>query len=69
MGDSAESEREGGVGYNPYNPCYYLLLATRGVLKCLGLDSSSAQGEGKRNETSYQDDPPTSTAEQGMKSN
>ncbi|PIA47931.1 hypothetical protein AQUCO_01400496v1 [Aquilegia coerulea] len=66
MRDSAE--REEGAGYNTYNPCYCLLMAARAILKCFGLDSSSAQREDRRNETSYQGDPP-STAEQGMKGN
>ncbi|KAF5182672.1 hypothetical protein FRX31_027741 [Thalictrum thalictroides] len=49
------------------NPCYYLKLAARGILKCLGLDSSTLhQGHQKRKETSSQDDPPDSIQEQEM---
>ncbi|KAF5176034.1 hypothetical protein FRX31_034379 [Thalictrum thalictroides] len=70
MGDSSSSTQneETIVGYNTYNPCYYFELAARGVLKCLGFDSCSAHHEGAK-KTSYEDDPPTSTEEQGMKSN
>ncbi|KAF9609885.1 hypothetical protein IFM89_018970 [Coptis chinensis] len=63
MGDLSKGEET----HESYNPCYYLELAVKGFLKCLGLYSFSPQGEEKRNETSSEDDP-TSTTEQQMKS-
>ncbi|KAL5703819.1 hypothetical protein ACHQM5_022324 [Ranunculus cassubicifolius] len=70
MGDSSKEEEEEIGSYNFYNPCYYLEMAAKGFLKCLGIDCISAKEENeKRNEASLQEeDGPSSTEEQEMKS-
>ncbi|KAF5192775.1 hypothetical protein FRX31_017638 [Thalictrum thalictroides] len=60
-----------------FNPSYYLELATRGILQCLGLNTTSSSstpqlGEKKTNEmiisSQDQDSPSFTTAEPKMKS-
>ncbi|KAL5708979.1 hypothetical protein ACHQM5_019719 [Ranunculus cassubicifolius] len=42
MGDSSKEEEAIG-SYNFYNPCYYLEMAAKGFLKCLGIEAMEIQ--------------------------